>query len=158
MMRDADKMPIMEHEVRMTSSDAATSLHVGNVAYGGRKPAYNKLAILSVIIFVSAFVFLMLFLVTPIFFSLNHPKGQHSPAAAEHDVHVHSNNGSTHEHTHSTEDEEDRDKREVRPVEQIHQLMTRLCGCDVMNISKTNLENCLRNCFHSVNNNKNRFI
>jgi hypothetical protein len=110
------------------------------------------LALLTVAIFFAAFVFLMLFLVTPLFFSLNHPlpsnpeTHSHSHALLQNmstpDVHESDDEHSGHEHSH----EDRRRRRDV--TSDMQQQMLKLCGCDsVADSDATKLRKCMSKCF-----------
>jgi hypothetical protein len=138
MMRD-DKMPIMEHEAPMTSVEVGVKTRGASTTYG-RSTAW-KLAVVTLVIFLCAFVFLMLFLVTPIFFSLNHPR-----------THEHSHPAVTGNMTdeikqHSHPADEDRRRRDAADM---REQMMKLCGCDVTSVEDgTQLRACMQKCRRS---------
>lgn len=82
-MPKSDQLPMMEHEAGL-AREFSDEKHEGTVFVKQyERQSSLKLAIVTMLVFVSAIAFLMLFLVTPIFYSLSHP-AQHDTSNNSH--------------------------------------------------------------------------
>lgn len=148
-----DEMPIMQHEVAVEGGSDEN--HDGTVFVKQySRPSSVKLAVVTLVIFVAALAFLVLLLITPIFYSLSHPvthdtgNHNHDMPMTEHEHSEHSDESMPMSHT---DHHEDRRKRSISDLALGFRAHVKdICPCfsslNFHDVTSAQFKSCIQSC------------